>query len=228
MAEHIHFVTGKLAEHSLRDVLERLGEEVPFRWSLQVLPISVAALMSPEWIAARIDPPTSSDRVVIPGYCHGDLHCIEDKISVPVERGPRDLRRLAAHFGSSLGEDSYGDYDIEIIAEINHAPRLSLAEILAKANALRSDGADVIDVGCDPGTSWSGVADCVAALRSEGHRVSIDSLNPDEIGPAVAAGAELVLSVNSANRNAAADWGCKVVVIPDSPENKESLLESRG
>jgi dihydropteroate synthase len=54
-------------------------------------------------------------------------------------------------------------------------------------------------------------------VRDQGWRVSIDSLDPREIGPAVAAGAELVLSVNSHNRKAAPDWGCEVVVIPDDP-----------
>jgi dihydropteroate synthase-like protein len=90
-----------------------------------------------------------------------------------------------------------------------------LADILAQADALRRDGADLIDVGCDPGEAWTGVANTVAALKQEGHRVSIDSLNPAEIAPAVKAGAELVLSVNASNRQAALDWGCEVVVIPD-------------
>jgi len=43
---------------------------------------------------------------------------------------------------------------------------------------------------------------------------------------AVAAGAELVLSVNSANAAAAADWGCEVVVVPDSPDDLGSLLDT--
>ena len=83
------------------------------------------------------------------------------------------------------------------------------------AGAYRAAGADLIDVGCDPGEPWSGVAECVRALKAEGHRISIDSLNPAEIAPAAAAGAELVLSVNATNREAARDWGCEVVVIPD-------------
>jgi dihydropteroate synthase len=55
----------------------------------------------------------------------------------------------------------------------------------------------------------------VHALLSDGHRVSIDSWNPVEVEAAVRAGAELVLSVNSANCDAAVDWGCEVVAIPD-------------
>ena len=120
----------------------------------------------------------------------------------------------------------YGAYDIEIIAEINHCPRLPLAEIRAQARQLAADGADVIDVGCEPDGPWAGVADVVRALRDDGHRVSIDSLDPREIEPAVAAGAELVLSVNSSNRDAARDWGCEVVVVPDDPRTLAGLDET--
>jgi hypothetical protein len=65
------------------------------------------------------------------------------------------------------------------------------------------------------------VAETVRALREAGHRVSIDSLNPAEIEAAVAAGAELVLSVNSSNRDRAVGWGCEVVVVPDVPATLE-------
>ena len=54
----------------------------------------------------------------------------------------------------------------------------------------------MIDLGCDPGTTWTQVGDAVAALRDKGLRVSIDSFDPAEVATAVAAGAELVLSVN--------------------------------
>jgi dihydropteroate synthase-like protein len=63
-------------------------------------------------------------------------------------------------------------------------------------------------------------------LKAEGHRVSIDSLNPVEIEPAVRAGAELVLSVNASNREAAKDWGCEVVVIPDDLQALGGLEET--
>ena len=41
--EHIHFVTGRLAEHSLRRMVESLAGELGFRYSIDVLPITVAA-----------------------------------------------------------------------------------------------------------------------------------------------------------------------------------------
>ena len=224
---NIHFVTGRLAEFALRKVLAELAPKEGFDYSVGVLGITVAALMTPEWVARHLRVPPGTTKVLLPGYCYGDLSPVEAASGVPVERGPKDLHELPRHFGGARVERrDYGRHDIEIIAEINHCPRLSLEEILKQARTLAADGADRIDVGCDPGGTWSGVADVVAALKAEGHRVSIDSLNPAEISPGVRAGAELVLSVNSANRQHAADWGCEVVVVPDEPQTLAGLDET--
>ncbi len=228
MSEHIHFITGRLAEHSLRSVLAELAPQAGFDYTIEVLGITVAALMTPEWIARRIHLPPGTTRVLIPGYCEGDLVPLEAAAGAPVARGPRDLRRLPEFFGEQPPPADYGRYDIEILAEINHAPRMSLAEILAEAEKLSAAGADVIDLGCDPGEPWSGVGEAVKSLRDAGRRVSIDSMNPLEIAPAVRAGAELVLSVNSSNIAAAADWGCEVVVVPDVPAGLLGLEETVG
>jgi dihydropteroate synthase-like protein len=224
--EHIHFVTGRLAEHSLRRTVELLSREMECEFSIDVLPITVAALMTPEWIARRITIAAGTTRVLVPGYCTGDLQPIEAAVGVPVERGPRDLRELPAFFGREPPPADYGAYDIEIIAEINHCPQLPLAEIRDIARQLAADGADLIDVGCEPEGPWTGVGEAVRALRDDGHRVSIDSLDPREIEPAVRAGAELVLSVNGSNREAARDWGCEVVAVPDDPRSLAGLDET--
>ena len=214
---HIHFVTGRLAEHSLHEVLRDLAPQVGFRYTVEVLPITVAALMTTDWIAARVHVPAEAQQVMLPGYCVGDLtpvsRAAEGKM---VERGPRDLRRLPEFFGEAGRRADYGGYDIEIIAEINHVPRLPLAALLEEARRLAADGADVIDVGCEPGEPWSGVGDAVRSLKDEGLRVSIDSHNTTEIEAAVRAGAELVLSVTAENREASLDWGCEVVVVPET------------
>src|SRR4051812_8185402 len=202
-ADHIHFVTGRLAGHSLRKTIEPLAAEIGFTYSIDVLPITVAALMTTAWIARRIKPPASTTRIVIPGYCSGELNEISKSAGRSVERGPRDIRELPAYFGQPTRPSDYGNYEIEIIAEINHCPKLSIDSILQEAEQLRADGADVVDVGCDPEGPWTGIAEAVRALCDSGHRVSVDSLDPREIEPAVNAGAELVLSVNSSNRLAA-------------------------
>ena len=57
-------------------------------------------------------------------------------------------------------------------------------------------------------------------------RVSVDSFDPDEIRAAVAAGAELVLSVNGSNIDVARDLaasGARVVVVPDLGGSLETL-----
>ncbi len=214
----ILFVTGRLAEFALRQLLDELGPRAGFVPEVQVLPISVAALMPPKWVARHLEPPPGIDKVILPGHCKGDLSLVAARAGVPVELGPEDLRDLPRHFGEGDRRlDGYGAHDIEILAEINHAPRLTTAAILAQADRFRSEGADRIDLGCDPGGPWPGVGEAVSALREAGHRVSIDSFDPVEVADAVRAGADLVLSVNGSNRDAAADWGAEVVAIPDQP-----------
>lgn len=221
--EHLHFVTGRLAEHALRKIVEPLARQLEFQYTIDVMPITVAALLTPEWIARRIAAPRNATRVIIPGYCAGDLRPLEVATGLPVERGPRDLRQLPRYFQGQQPPEAYGAYDIQIVAEVNECPRRPQADILREATEYAAAGADLIDVGCLPGDPWQGVGDIVRALRDAGHRVSIDSLCPIEIEAAVEAGAELVLSVNSTNVERAADWGVEVVATPDDPATLENL-----
>jgi dihydropteroate synthase-like protein len=224
---HLLFVTGKLAEPALRRTLEGLAPRVGFDYSVAVLPITVIALAPTSWIARHLSLPAGVERIIVPGLCPGDLEPIGASTGVAVERGPKDLRDLPEFFGGPSGPPpGYGAWDITILAEINHAPRLSREEILRQARAYRDAGADVIDVGCDPGHTWMDVEEAVRALRDEGMRVSIDSFNPTEITAAVQAGAELVLSVNGTNAAAARDWGCEVVALPDVPATLEGLEQT--
>jgi dihydropteroate synthase-like protein len=225
--ERIHFVTGKLSEHALRNMLERLAGQIGFQPTVQVLNITVAALMTTDWIARRLEVPEGTDRVVIPGLCKGDMTSLEQKAGMPVERGPEDCRRLDEWFGQKRQDlDGYGEHDIELIAEINHANRFSQTNLLAEATRLRLLGADVIDVGCTPGESWAGIGAAVSMLVEEGIRVSVDSFEPGEVVAATRAGASLVLSVNSRNVEAAGDWGCEVVVVPDEPSTLRHFDET--
>jgi dihydropteroate synthase len=222
------FVTGRLAEFAVRQVLDELAPRAGFEAEVAVLPISVAALMTPKWVARHLVVPPGTDRVVLPGLCRGDLAAVVEKAgAASVERGPEDVRDLPLLFGQADTRlDGYGAFDIEILAEINHAPQLSRATLLEMARRFADEGADRIDLGCDPGGPWTGVGEAVAALRAVGHRVSIDSFDPDEVAAAVAAGADLVLSVNGSNRERAVGWGAEVVAIPDRPGTLDGLEET--
>ncbi|HEY2159119.1 MAG TPA: DUF6513 domain-containing protein [Isosphaeraceae bacterium] len=221
------FVTGRLAEFSLRQVLADLAPRAGFEAEVAVLPISVAALMTPRWVARHLEVPEGFDRVVLPGHCRGDLTAIAEKAKAEIVLGPEDLRDLPRFLGQEDERlNGYGAFDIEILAEINHAPRLGLDAIVAEADRYIADGADRIDLGCDPGGPWGGVGDAVNALRDRGYKVSIDSFDPTEVAAAVRAGADLVLSVNATNREHAADWGVEVVAIPDRPGSLDGLDET--
>ena len=225
----ILFLTGRLAESALRRQVQELADKIGFNAAIEVLPISVAALMPADWIGRKLRTlPEGVTKVVLPGHVRGDIEALAAQWNVPVERGPKDFRDLPQHFGLVRSRPAdYGPHAIEILAEINHAPRLETDAILALARRYRASGADRIDLGCDPGGPWPGVADAVKALCSEGFHVSIDSFDPVEVAAAVQAGASLVLSVNSTNRHLAADWGVEVVAIPDVPEDLQSLIDTR-
>ena len=222
--ERLLFVTGRLAEFALRRVVDELAERLGFVAEVAVLPISVAALMTPKWVARHLVVPPGTTRLILPGQCRGDLALIEQQAGVPVELGPDDLRDLPRTFGQTADRlKGYGRYDIEILAEINHAPQLTLDDFLAQAARFIAEGADRIDVGCDPGGPWPEVGTYVAALIDRGWKVSVDSFDPVEVSMAVKAGADLVLSVNATNREAAVDWGAEVVAMPDVPGTLEGL-----
>ncbi len=221
------FVTGKLAEPALRRVLEEMRP--PFQAEVAVLRITVAALMTTPWIARFLEVPDGTDLVLLPGLCEGDSEVLRERFGVRVEKGPKDLREIPAYFGQAAAALEYGSYRIEILAEINNAPKLSREAIRAAADYLRASGADIIDVGCTPGLPFPALGDVVGELCAADFRVSIDSFDPSEIRTAVAAGAELVLSVNGSNLDTArelAGGSARVVAIPDFGEGLDTLDQS--
>jgi dihydropteroate synthase len=218
------FVTGKLAEPALRRVL--VDMDPPFAADIAVMKITVAALMTTQWIDRFLDVPPTTDLVLIPGLCEGDTAVLQEHLGIRVEKGPKDLREIPRYFGQALAAPDYGAYSIEILAEINNAPKLTREAIRAAADHYKASGADLIDIGCTPGLPFPDLKSVVRELREAGLRVSIDSFDRTEILSAIDAGAEMVLSINGSNLDVARELAgtkARVVVIPDLGEELATL-----
>lgn len=225
--ERILFVTGRFAEEPLRKVVSRLASESGFAGEVAVTKISVAALLHTDWLAGQLQINEAFDRVILPGWCQGELSKLETQFGVPFELGPKDLFDLPTHFGSEQVEPvDLSQYSIEILAEINHAPRMSDHEIVTLADHYQKSGADLIDLGCIPGETWSRVGEVTKLLVDCGLRVSIDSFDRAEVEAAVDSGAELVLSCNQSNIEWASQLNAELVAIPEAPFLLESLEQT--
>ena len=152
MADRYLFVTGKLAAPALRGTLERA--DLPFEYDIAVMKITVAALMTPDWIARRLEVPPEVTRIMIPGLCQGEPAVLTEQFDVPAEKGPADLKRLPAFFGQADARSRYGPRDIRIFAEINSVQHLDRDRIVEAATYYRDAGADVIDLGLSLDRNW--------------------------------------------------------------------------
>jgi dihydropteroate synthase-like protein len=222
LAERLLFVTGKLAAPALRNTLGRA--ELPFDYEVVVMKITVAALMTTTWIARHLQPPEAVTKIMIPGMCEGETEVLADRLGIPVEKGPADLKQLPSWFGHADARAAYGSRDIRVFAEINHVPRLSRERILELAAYYRDAGADVIDLGLSLDRRWLDEGPAVIAeLRERGFTLSIDTMDREEILMADEAGVDYVLSLNSSNRDLAERLRATPVLIPDTPEDLDSL-----
>jgi len=218
------FVTGKLAAPLLQETLS--GMPPSFDREVAVLGISVAALMTTDWVARFLEVGSGVDLILLPGHAQGEVSVLEERFGVKAEKGPKDLRQIPEHFGMAATRGDYGAYNVQILAEINNAPSLSTDSIVQRAREFVSSGADVIDVGCTKGLPFPALAEVVSALRSEGLRVSIDTFDEGEVRSAVGAGAEMVLSVNASNLDLAREVDATFVAIPDFGGPLESLYRT--
>ncbi|MFQ5960373.1 MAG: DUF6513 domain-containing protein [Candidatus Methylomirabilales bacterium] len=214
------FVTGKLADRALRETLEAMRPD--FEYDVATLRISVAALITTPLILRSLKP-DRCDLIMIPGLCPAEPDVLSEALGIHVEKGPRDLRDIPYHFGVERKREGYGQYTIQILAEINDAPLLSYDEILHKAKYYQTCGADIIDIGCTPGRTADNVGDIVSQLKTEGFTVSVDTFNEEEIRQADKAGVDFLLSLNGQNIHLAPELACTPVVIPDFGAGIESL-----
>lgn len=228
-AEKLLFVTGKLAEKSLNKVLQQVqaNPKAPtFKYRVEQIGVSVAALMTPDLIARRLKSSGDANKMILPGLCQGDLSQLHRQYGIPVERGPDDLKDLPQYFGQIGIAPDLSQYSCQIFAEIVDAPDLSVEEIVAKSNKFRAQGANVIDLGCLPGRPFLHLADSIRALKSTGFKVSVDSMNTDELLLAGKAGADYLLSLTEKTLWIADAVEAIPVLVPAKPGNMASLYRA--
>ena len=225
MPENILFLTGKLAEKSLRRVL---ADMAPAEFEYQVAPlgITVAALMTPEFIMRRLPDAQGADRVIVPGLCCGDLSPLAEKYGVPVSLGPQDLKDLPQYFGRGGVAPDLSRHGTRIFAEIVDAPQLNVEQILSRAGLYRAQGADVIDLGCLPNPPFHHLAESVQALKAAGFMVSVDSQSADELICGGRAGADYLLSLTEKTLWIAEESNATPVLIPARAGSLSSLYRA--
>ncbi|PKO46918.1 MAG: dihydropteroate synthase [Betaproteobacteria bacterium HGW-Betaproteobacteria-22] len=229
MTDNLLFLTGKLAEKSLNKVLNEVQSNPktpPFKYRVEQIGVSVAALMTPDLIARRLKAVGSADKIIVPGLCQGDLSVLETQYGVPVERGPADLKDLPQYFGHAGVAPDLSRYQVKIFAEIVDAPDLTVGQIVKKAEWFKAQGANVIDLGCLPAVPFSHLADSIQALKASGFDVSVDSLNPDDLLTAGRAGADYLLSLTEKTLWIADEVAATPILIPARPHHLPSLYRA--
>jgi len=232
MPEHILFLTGKLAEKPLRQILADMAPE--FEYTVHQLGLTVAALMTADMIRRRLKDFFGADRVLVPGRCRGDLEQLSADLGIRIERGPDELRDLPEFFGKKSKPPSLDRYDLRIFAEITEAPRMTVDAILRQAQDYRRDGADVIDLGCLPATPFPHLEQAIAALKAEGFQVSVDSLENEDLLLGGKAGADFLLSLHEETLWIADEVPATPILIPakhgelDSLDRAIAAMQAKG
>jgi dihydropteroate synthase-like protein len=225
VSESLLFLTGKLAEKSLHQVLASIQPAL-FKYRVEQIGVSVAALMTPELIVRRLPDTGDATKMIVPGLCQGDLSILEKKYGIPVLRGPDDLKDMPQYFGRGGQVPDLSKYDVDIFAEIVEAPQLTVDGILSRASSFKKQGANVIDLGCLPNTPFPHLFDSIKALKSAGFKVSVDSLNSDDLLLAGKSGADYLLSLTEHSLWIANEVNSIPILIPAKSGSLPSLYRA--
>jgi dihydropteroate synthase-like protein len=221
MSEHVLFLTGKLAEKQLRNILDKMQPN--FTYTVHQLGLKVAALMTTDMIARRLSDTFGADRVIVPGRCRGNLDVLSKTLGLPIDRGPEELKDLPQYFGKAAQKPDLSRYSLKIFAEIVDAPNVSVEEVVKRAHYYKKNGADVIDIGCLPSTDLPQMEAIIQALKREGFMVSIDSLEPEDLLRGAKAGADYMLSLHEGSLWVADEVTAIPILIPEKHEDLSSL-----
>jgi dihydropteroate synthase-like protein len=122
------------------------------------------------------------------------------------------------------------DFPMRVLAEIVDAALMPTGEIQRLAKHFVEMGADLIDVGMVSGESRPLDAKrAVEAVKRVVHvPVSIDTLDPNEIKEAVAAGADLILSVDAGNVEYVAPLASDMAAVVIPTNQKEGVFPTKA
>jgi dihydropteroate synthase-like protein len=224
VSEHILFLTGKLAEKQVHRVLEAMQPE--FTYTVHQLGVKVAALMTAEMIERRLHDTFNAQRIIVPGRCRGDFDALSQKLGIPVERGPEEIKDLPQYFGKAAQHIDLSRYAVKIFAEIVDAPNMSVEQVLERAYYYRKNGADAIDIGCLPGTPFPHLEEVIRTLKQEGFTVSVDSLENGDLLAGGKAGADYMLSLHESSLWIAEEVATVPVLIPGQHGDLDALDRS--
>ena len=225
MSERILFLTGKLAESSLKKTLASI-EDPGFEYAIRELGVSVAALMTTDLIARRLDKVEEFDRIILPGRCRGELDPLTEKFGRPFERGPEELKDLPQYFGGEKYQFDLSQHEMKIFAEIVDAPQSSVEAVVERALRYQQDGADVIDIGCLPNTPFPHLEETVQTLKREGLKVSVDSLADEDLLRGGRAGADYLFSLSERSLWIAEEVPSTPILIGDTPTDVEACART--
>jgi dihydropteroate synthase len=223
--EHLLFLTGKLAQKRLQNILQEMAP-TEFTYEIRNIGVSVAALMTAQMISRRLTDLNGVDRVIVPGLCRGDLSLASEVLGVECVRGTIDLKDLPAFFGRDCKPVDLSQQSVEIFAEIVDAPMVTIDNILQRAEKYRRDGADVIDIGCLPDTSFPHLEETIKQLHNAGFKVSVDSLEDDDLLRGGKAGADYLLSMKESTLWIADEVDSIPILIPENHGDMESLYRT--
>lgn len=224
MAKKILFLTGKLAEASLHRVLASMAP-LPFEHRVHQIGVSVAALMTDKMIARRLkaEDVADCDQIIVPGRCRGDLEELSRQFGVAVIRGSEEVKDLPMFFGREQKAPDLSRYDVTIFAEIVDAPDRSVESIVERAQYYGDNGANVIDIGCLPQEPFPHLEEAIIALHEAGFKVSVDSLELDDLRRAGKAGADHLLSLTEHNYQLAEEVDAVPILVPSETGSLVSL-----
>ncbi len=223
--EHILFLTGKLAQQRLENILREMAP-TEFTYEIRNIGVSVAALMTAQMINRRLSDLDGVDKIIVPGLCRGDLSVSSSKLGVECIRGTIDIKDLPGFFGRDCKPPDLSQYDVDIFAEIVDAPMVGIDNILERAEKYARDGANVIDIGCLPDTPFPHLEETVHALHDAGFKVSVDSLEEDDLLRGGRAGADYLLSLKESSLWIADEVDSIPVLIPETHGDMPSLYRA--